>query len=120
MQLQSGEKSILAYFPTDTKAMEAQEVLNQQGFNETQIDRVSSYPNTSPYGSSTATLATMVLGNQAYDELPSPLLASDPSASGMAGSHDLPGKTAFLLTLVTSEDKVNQAVQILKEHGASV
>ncbi len=119
MQLESGERSILAYFPTAQQAQEAKEILNQQGFTEARIDRVSEYPNTELYGNSSATLSTLILGAESYDG-PSPLLAADPDASGMAGYSELPGSKSFLLTLVSTEDKINQAVQILKEHGARV
>lgn len=119
MQLQPGERSILAYFPTAAQAKEAKVFLTQQGYSETRIDRVSEYPNTELYGNSSAALSSLILGVEAYDG-PSPLLAADPDASGMAGYSELPGSKSFLLTLVTSEDKIGQAVQILKEHGARV
>ncbi|MDD2619223.1 MAG: hypothetical protein PHC92_00915 [Syntrophomonadaceae bacterium] len=120
MQLETGERSILAYFPTAQQAKAAKEILKQQGYTETRIDRVSEYPNSELYNNSAATLATLVLGTEAYDGYPSPLLAADPSVSGMAGSSELPGNKSFLLTLVTSQDKIDQAVKIVKEHGASV
>ncbi len=121
MQLEPGERSILAYFPTENKAEEAREVLLQKGYNEIQIDQVSSSPNSKAYGSSSAAaLSTMVLGNGAYDRIPSPLMAADPSVSGMAGSYDLPGNSAFLLTIVTDEENFTDALQVLKQHDAQV
>ncbi|MDD3268564.1 MAG: hypothetical protein PHX14_04525 [Syntrophomonadaceae bacterium] len=119
MQLQSGERSVLAYFPTAQQAKTAQAMLNQKGYTETKIDRVSEYPNTELYGNSSAALSSLVLGVEAYDG-PSPLLAADPDASGMAGYSELPGSKSFLLTLVTTADKIDEAVQILKEHGARI
>lgn len=121
MQLEPGEKSILAYFPTENKAEAAREILIQKGYNEIQIDRISSAPNSKAYGNNNMTsLATMIMGNGAYDRVPSPLMAADPSVSGMAGSHDLPGQSAFLLTMVTNEEGVPDALQVLKQHDAQV
>lgn len=121
MQLEPGEKSILAYFPTENKAERAREALLQRGYNEIQVDQISGTPNSKAYGrSSMAALSTMILGNGAYDRIPSPLMAADPSVSGMAGSYEPPSQSPFLLTIVTDEENFTDALQILKKHEAQV
>ncbi|MEN6350556.1 MAG: hypothetical protein ABFD08_14320 [Syntrophomonas sp.] len=123
MQLQNGEKSILAYFRSDTQANQALNILKEKGYDEAQLDWVSNYSNSrgnNTNGPSAATLSTLVFGNSVYDGSPSPLLAADPDVSGMEDHQDFPASAAYLLTVVTSEDKVQEALQILREHGANV
>ena len=43
MQLSPGERSILSYFPTSSKAQEAVTALKEAGISEVQLDRVSRY-----------------------------------------------------------------------------
>lgn len=120
MQLQPGERSILAYFSSDTSALEAVERLKQKGITETQIDQVSRFPGGQTYGGSTLNISSMVMGDRNYNHKFGPLLAADPAASGMGIEYDLPGGAAFLVTVVTSDSRVEEAVQVLKEHGATV
>lgn len=121
MQLEPGEKSILAYFPTENKAEAAREVLLEKGYDEIQIARISSSTNSKAYGNSNMTsLSTLIMGNGAYDPVPSPLMATDPSVSGMAGSYEFPQPNAYLLTIVSAEERAGEALQVLKQHDAQV
>ena len=125
MQLNSGEKSILAYFPDDKKANEAAQKLKESGYHDMQIDGISRYTNRAVRSPSTATLSSMVLGgkeygSQEYGMAQNPLMAADPSVSGMSARDVQIQGYSYLLTLVTSSDKADNAVQILKTYGAQV
>jgi len=49
------------------------------------------------------------------------LLGADPSVSGYTNeNYGAAGGRAFLLTLVTSSDLVDQAAEIIKQHGGTV
>lgn len=88
MQLKPGERSILSYFPTSNKAQEAGKDLLDAGFKEIQIHRVS-------------------------HETPSWQLI--PSASGFGDrDYGIAGGHAFLLTLITGDERVDEAVKKLK------
>lgn len=131
MKLSPGERSILAYFPSSEKAQKAADELNQAGFGETQIDRVSrhgvinnSRRNNPLNRAKTLTGLTLYSGRNSGEALSDAgriLLAADASASGF-GDHNsgVAGGHAFLLTLVTTEDKVNEAVEILQRNSGEV
>ncbi|WP_054694219.1 hypothetical protein [Syntrophomonas palmitatica] len=131
MELPKGERSILAYFPSSTKASAAaKEIVNAglvQDSDSIQVDRVSRYslnnnkdingPINNARTLSGPTLYSASSGSQG----PDPLLASSDSASGMAdGGAGMAGGSPFLLTVITKEENVSQAVQIIKNHGGRV
>lgn len=131
MKLNSGERSILAYFPSSTKAQSAMEELKAAGIKEVQLDRVSRYGvNTdkeinNPIAGQAETITGLTLYSADTDRFNDNdarvLMAADPSVSGMAGKgYGLAGGKAFLVTVVTSSEKVDQAVAILKSHGGMV
>ncbi len=120
MQLQPGEKSILAYFSTDTSAENAAKTLKEKGYDNIQTDQISRFPNQNLYNRNNVNLSSMVLDNTTYDRSLGPLLAADPAVNGMGVGYDQPGGTSFLLTLVTVDNKVQEAVQVLKDHGATL
>lgn len=131
MQLEKGEHSILAYFPGSENARQAADQLVEAGLvteqQNLQIDRISRFEDTSDshYNSplnnaltlSGVTLYSEKEGEQGY----SPLLAASDSASGL-GSPDAgaAGGRAFLVTVVLPEEKVAQAVKIIKANGGQV
>ncbi|MGB9802252.1 hypothetical protein [Desulfofundulus sp.] len=131
MQLNSGERSILAYFPSSTKARRAIEELKAAGYETISLDRVSRFGvednaevNYAIAGRA-ETITGLTLFSAGTDSLSNSesrvLKAADPSVSGMA-AHDYgtAGGRAFLVTVVTSEDRVRGAVDILEKHGAQV
>jgi len=120
VQLQPGEKLIVAYFPSDTQANEAVELLKQKGYTDAQVDQITRFPKSGMYNRTNLSLSSKVLDTTTYDRSLGPLMAADPSVSGMGTGHELPGGTAFLVSLVTDESKVQEAVQILKGYGATV
>ncbi len=120
MQLQPGEMTILAYFSTATSAENAAEELRKQGYDIIQTDQISRLPNRKTNNRKNTSISSMVLDSSFYNRSLGPLLAADPSVSGMGVSYEQSGNTAFILTLVTNQGNVQQAVQILKNHGAII
>lgn len=118
MQLNPGQRSILAYFADENSAQMAAARLKALGFSDIQIDTVSRFP----YGKASrgfkGSLSSLVIG-QDYDRSLGVLLASDPSVSGMSSS-DMAGSYPYLVTLVTENEKADSALNILREYGAYV
>lgn len=131
VELPKNEHSILAYFPSSTKAEQAMQELQKAGLvpgeGYMQIDRVSQFgvTNDSDYNSPinnaiTNHGPTLYSNSEGVDDGANPLLAAMPSASGMAGSNPWTGGAAFLVTLVTNSNQVEQAVAIMKANGGNV
>lgn len=128
MQLSPGERSILAYFPTSNAAEEAMEALKGAGIEEVQLDRVSKYGvsyddnyNNPLNQANTLTGLTLYSTNKDVftDNDERILMGADPSVSGMAAAgYGTPGEKAFLVTIVTNDEKLDQATSILKDKGA--
>jgi len=131
MQLSSGERSILAYFPSSGSAGRAVEELKAEGFTSVSLDRVSRYganhdaEYNNPLAGRAETATGLVLYSAGTDSIANNesrvLLAADPSVSGYGDAdYGTAGGRAFLVTVVTDEEKVPAAVGILKKHGARV
>ena len=125
MQLEPGERSILAYFSDQQHAQEAALALKELGYLALKIDGISRYPSHPVYESYPVNLSSMVLqsreyGSQNYSSSHSPLMAADPSVSGMSSPAESSPGYSYLLTLVTREDKYDTALQILKQYQAKV
>lgn len=128
MQLSPGERSILAYFPTSTTANEAIEALKEAGVAEAQLDRVSRFgvsydDNYNNPLNQANTLSGLTLYSTNKDNFSDNderiLMSADPSVSGLASAgYGTAGGKAFLVTVVTNEEQLDQAVQILKDKGA--
>ncbi len=129
MQLSPGERSILAYFPSSTAAQEAVRSLKEAGYSEVQVDRVSRYGVSfdTHYNNPVAGRALTQTGLTLYSAGTEPiedndtrvLLGADPSVEGYTppGYGDAGGK-AFLVTVVTDDEKIDAATAILKDKGA--
>ena len=125
MQLKPGERSILSYFPTTNKAQQAGDELLKAGFSEIQIDRISRYGfNSDASFDNPINNAKTISGLTHFSadgESRNTLLAADPTASGYGDrNYGIAGGQAFLLTLVTVDDRVNEAVGIIKKYGGTV
>lgn len=125
MQLEQGERSILAYFPTSSKARQAGRELQRAGFTEMQIDRISRFGfNADASFDNPINNADTLSGLTQFSadgESRNTLLAAEPSASGIGNrGYGVAGGRAFLLTLVTTEDRVEEAVQIIKKNDGMV
>lgn len=130
VQLDPGERSILSYFPSSTRARHAAEELQKAGFDNLQIDRISRSGVVSdasinnPINRAVSQAGLTHFSDGAGDFLGDStrvLLAADPSASGYGDKdYGIAGGRAFLLALVTSEDRVAEAVGIIREKGGMV
>lgn len=130
MQLEPGERSVLSYFPTSSAAQRAARQLQEAGIKTTQVDRVSRYGaktdenyNNPINHAVTVTGPTLFSDSTGGDMTDSEriLRGADPSVSGY-GSPDYgaAGGKAFLLTVVTTEDKLDQAVGIIEKNEGYV
>ncbi|GAW93766.1 hypothetical protein [Calderihabitans maritimus] len=121
------ERSILATFPSSTKAYQAVESLKKAGYTTVQINRITKYPSdpnahyNNPIASQATSVAALTQHSGAYlaGDV-APLLAADNAASGFSTGDKFVGNHSMLVTVVTSPDRVQQAVAIIKEHGGEV
>ncbi len=131
MELSKNERSILAFFPSSTKAQKAVDELQNSGLvpdsSSIQLDRISRYgiTNDSDYNnpinnSITLSGPTLFSNREGIDDGANPLLAASDSASGYGNPDGTSGGQAFQVTLLTSPDKAEQAVQIIKANGGKV
>lgn len=131
MKLEKGERSILAYFPSSNRAQDAASELKEQGYSGIQIDRVSRYGvshdteinNPIAGRAETGTGLTFYGANVgSFEDNDTRILqGADPSNSGYGDTnYGIAGGKAFLLTLVTSDDNVDKAVSIIKNHHGQV
>lgn len=130
MQLPKGERGILSYFPSSARAQEAAEELVRAGFEAVEIDRVSRYGTefnkefNNPINNA-ASLAGLTgysdgSGGGQGDAM-RVMQAADPSASGYGlDGYGVAGGKAFLLTAVVPEERVEEAVEIIKKRGGQV
>lgn len=119
MQLKPGERSILAYFTSPEAASSAVAQLKALGYNETQLNKISSYSRmgTSAIPHSISAL-TSAGDNPEHYRSYGPLLASSPVVSGLA-ANDVAYYT-HMVTVVSNSDQINQALTILRDYGGRV
>ncbi|NLB88177.1 MAG: hypothetical protein GX790_02970 [Syntrophomonadaceae bacterium] len=129
--LEKGERSILAYFSSSANAEKALKELKKAGIpideGSIAIDRISRYDMrmnneiNSPINSAVTLSGPVLYSSSSPDEGPNPLLAASDSVSGI-GNPDAgaAGGTSFLLTVVTREEIVEEAIKIIKENGGRV
>ncbi len=131
MELPRGERSIMAYFPSSTKASAAaKEIVNAglvQDSDSIQVDRVSRYNLTNdnningPINNARTISGPTLYSSSSGPQGPDPLLAASDSASGMSdGGAGMAGGSPFMLTVVTKEENVNRVVEIIKAQGGRV
>jgi len=118
LQLQPGERSILAYFFNENDAAQATQALKQQGHDNVQLNQISLYPQKPRYGNRNSTLSSMVLGNE-YNGSISSIMAADPSVSGMSGEA-WPETFSYMITVITENNQIDEAINIIKENGGRV
>lgn len=126
MKLEPGEHTLMATFESGPQAEEALEALKVAGYSEVQMDRIGKFgrkPDVNEERPAIAgketSLANATLSPDAIDGNTRILLAATPEASGMSapGGPDVP---PFLVTIVTSNDRVQQAVDIIHKHHGRV
>lgn len=120
MQLQPGERSILAYFADEDDALKAVTELKSLGFNDARVDRISTYTRIGASVPTSISSLTAVSNDPEDYRFFGPLLAASPIASGSA--HTELDSYTHLIALVTDADaeQGEEALQVLKNHGARV
>ena len=121
MRLESGTRSILAYFRDEAGAAQAAQTLTQLGFQDIAVDTIVPVPGRAVYSGPATSLTAMVLGAGSGQRGDSQvLLGADPDVSGMAGrSGEGPGYT-HLLAMAVDSGRADIAVRVLKSCGALV
>jgi hypothetical protein len=126
MKLEPGERSILATFPNRPDAEAAMSDLKAAGFDTVQLDRVGEFgfrPDTleqrPAISGEESSLVQAVLKPSQMDANSAILLAATPEASGMSAPNQI-DHMPFLMTIVTNDSRVEEAVALLKERGAQV
>jgi len=114
--------SILAYFETTEAAQKVKKILKKKGIETIQIDRISEVPtqNTggfnNPINNAESLAALTNTGGNDLAGDTGPLLGASTAGSGLSG--DRVGSRNILMTIVTSEDKIEECVNSIKEnHG---
>lgn len=118
MQLQPGEKSILAYFTTDSYARQAVQSLKSQGYTDIRLDSISKTAERSR--STGISYLSDLNGGGSHDRIKGhgPLLAADPSVSGLSSFENTPEVYSYLVTVVTDDQGLPYARESLLSCGA--
>ncbi|CFX02103.1 Uncharacterized [Syntrophomonas zehnderi OL-4] len=119
MQLQPGERSILAYFTNEADALNAVTQLKSLGITDARVDRISNYTRMggTAVPTSIASLTTASNNPEDYRSF-GPLLAASPVVSGYA--HNGTGGFTHMIALVTDDTQSESVLQVLKNNGAQV
>ena len=123
MQLNPGERSILAYFTQQEQAQQAAQTLRSMGYQDLQITLLSPYPRRPMHKSSPSYLSHLVLGSRGggeYNPGHGPLIAAEPAVSGMSSPSLAAAEPSYLLTLVCNTEDGAAALEVLKQYGASI
>lgn len=129
MQLNPGERSVLSYFATSNKARQAVDALKASGITEVQLDRVSRFgannnaEYNNPINHANTITGPTIFSKDNFLEDPAKrvLMGADPSASGYGcDDYGVAGGKAFMVVVVTNEDKLDEAVEIIKQHDGMV
>lgn len=127
MKLEPGEHTLLASFKHGPDAETAARALKNAGYTDVRVERLGQagyqpdvFAERPPAeGGGETSLVRAVLKPGQLDGQTRVLLAATPDASGLSGPSadvDMP----FLVTIVTGDELVDRAVQLITEHGGRV
>ena len=125
------ERTIIASFPSSTKAQKAADALTAAGLGDVHLRRNSRYGVSQdahindPISHQAESLAGLVLysANSPNDENQATkvLMGADPSVSGLsARGYGMAGGAAFTLVAFVPDPRVDEAVGIIKNNGGDV
>jgi hypothetical protein len=131
VELDRNEHSIFGFFPSSGSAMRAMEAIKNANLVENegsiQMDKISRFGvvNDSQYNNPINNAVTQhgpthYSNSEGIDNGPNPLLAANDSESGRGINNDNLAGESFMVTMVTSNENIQKAVAILKEHGGKV
>lgn len=111
-------RSVLATFPDAGSARAAADALRDAGFAHVQVDEVSWRP---AEAGSLREQPWPTTITEEPDRDTRGLVAQDPSVGGTTrGGAGLIGSHRYLLTLVTSQERLDRALEILRARGGNV
>ncbi len=126
----SKEQTIIAYFPSSTKAETAANALSSAGLTDVHIQRTSRFgvnydvTQDDPVSRAETLTGLTVFSANTSNETNNTarvLMAADPSVSGFSTSgNKLAGGHAFSIVAFAPENRVEEAVSILKQNGGEV
>lgn len=130
MTLPKGMRSLLAYFPSSTRAESAVQELKSMGITEVSLDRISRYGDNAnaelnnPLNDA-ETLTGLTLFSANTSRLMNAdariLMSADPSNYAMAAdNYGVAGGKAFLVTAVTTDEMGDKAARVMEKHGGSL
>lgn len=126
MKLDPNEHTLLASFKSGPEAEETLQALKQAGYKDVQLDRVGRFGYRPELGGRPAiagketSLVRSVLNASQLDDESAVLLGASTEASGMSGPSSEEQELPFLITVVTTNDRVMDAVRLIEEHGGRV
>jgi hypothetical protein len=129
MNLEKGERSVLASFQFSNAAEKAAQKLVESGYNNVQVDRISRYGATTdanynnPINNAGSNTGVSIYSKSAGDvsEDARVLMAADPSVSGYGNvDYGVAGGEGFLLTVVIPDQEVARAENIIRENGGKL
>ena len=117
MQLQPGEKSILAYFTNQKDASNALSQLQALGYSESQINKISTYTRMNTAVAPHSISARTGAGESAEQYRSyGPLLAASTFVSGLTNNQE--ESYTYMVTVVTEDVNADTALQVLRNYGA--
>lgn len=126
MKLERDEHSLFASFKSGPQAEAAMSALKAAGYSEIQMDRIGQWgwkpdllERRPAIHGDESSLVQATIGPEQLDDDTRILLGATTDASGMSAP-DKTDEYPFLVTLVTSNDRVQRAVQVIEEHGGRV
>lgn len=117
MQLQPGEKSVLAYFENSVDAESAVQALKQAGAEHVQLDNITPYFKHSSNLSSSLSYLTGSKDNpEMYRSYGSLMAANTDGISSITAQPRL----FYVVTVVTNGSQIETVNQILQSYGANI
>jgi hypothetical protein len=123
-------RAVFGFFPSSQAGQQAVDRFRSAGYGErdVRLDQVHRYPGDgterlqNPAQGRFGSLAELALGTDVDPtDNTGPLLAADPSASGLATQEELPGQFGFMVTVVVeSDEEAEQVAQQIEELGGMV
>ncbi|MGI5911320.1 MAG: hypothetical protein ACOX6E_01885 [Syntrophomonadaceae bacterium] len=120
MQLEPNEHAIFAYFTDDNDARNAATALRQAGYQDIRIDRIGTTPPLSINQHYRNSLSSLTMHHRDTSLTSRPLIAADPAVSGMSADYESMNSFPILLTMVCNDRSYSQAIELLRNYGASV
>lgn len=112
MQINSDECSFMNYYDSEDEALFIVSSLKTAGFRDVQLSHISEFPQQYLY-TGNHNLSSRILGGGYYDKQYGPLLAADPSVSGMSSYSAGDFAAAYLVTVVANNVDADKVQHIL-------